>query len=126
MHPASCLVRLSQYMALMAYKEPTFRDRANLSSDAKKKALEKLRNKPPVDPAVVAERQAAAARRDEKDAERRAAREAAVEQARLDKIAAEEATRQAAEDAVRSAAEAEVERKAQRDARYAARKARKR
>ena len=126
MHPASCLVRHTQYMAAMAYKEPSFRDRAALSSDAKKKALEKLRNKPPVDPEIVAQRQAAAIRREEKEAERRAAREAAAEQARLDKIAAEKAAKRAAEEAVRRAEEAEVERKAARDARYAARKARKR
>ena len=43
----------------MAYKEPTFQDRAALAAQAKQKAIEKLKAKPPVDPAVAAARAAA-------------------------------------------------------------------
>jgi len=46
---------------MTSYKQPDFAERAALARSAKQKALDQLRAKPPVDPAVLAERQAAAA-----------------------------------------------------------------
>ena len=115
---------------MAAFKAPDFNQRATAAREAKQRALEQLRNKPELDPAVVAERLAAAAAREAAEAERRAAKQAAIEQA---KIAKEEA-RAAAKAAAEAAAEAAkpkvptlptaAELKAARDARYAARKAR--
>ena len=81
---------------MASYKEPSFKDRAALSAQAKQAALEKLKAKPPIDPAVAAERAAA-----------RAVKEAAE-----------------AQKSVRAEL-SEAEKKAARDARYAARKKRK-
>jgi hypothetical protein len=102
----------------MSFKDPSFQDRIGSAAQAKKKALDQLRSKPSLDEATVAERQA-----------RRAAREARD----IQKAAAKKASRQAVEEgkAAEAAAKAaippppsEAERKAARDARYAARKAR--
>ncbi|KQX25071.1 MULTISPECIES: DUF6481 family protein [unclassified Sphingomonas] len=112
---------------MAAYKSPDFNERASAARAAKQSALEKLRNKPAIDPAIVAERQAARAIKDAAAAERRAARQAAIEEARLAKVAAAEAAELAARVAATpppSRSEAELQ--AARDARYAARKARKR
>ncbi|HZG47346.1 MAG TPA: DUF6481 family protein [Allosphingosinicella sp.] len=117
-----------------SYKDPSFQDRSSQAAEAKQRALDKLRQKPPVDEAVLAERRAARERKEAAEAEKREAKRAA-EQAVKDAKAAEIA---AAEEAKRAAAEAaeaeriknrpklqtEAERKAARDARYAARKAR--
>jgi hypothetical protein len=98
----------------------SFQDRVGQAAEAKRKALEKLKSKAPVDPAVAAERLEAARQREARAEEKRAAK---VEKAK----AAEEAS--AAEAAKAAAAAApqptEAERKAARDARYAARKSRK-
>lgn len=120
-----------------AFKHADFNDRASSAAKARQALIEKFRARPgPDDPAVqakIAERMAVAAARDVREAERKVAREA--EAARL---AVEEAERQA--EAARKALEKtqeeldrkvqllalEGERKAARDARYAARKARKR
>jgi hypothetical protein len=110
---------------MASYKEPSFKDRAALSAQAKQAALEKLKAKPPVDPAVVAERAAARAAKEEAEAQKRAEKKAAMEQAKLDKIAKAEAARIEAEQAVAKSQMTEAEKKAARDARYAARKARK-
>lgn len=100
----------------MSYKDPSFQDRIGRAAEAKKKALDQLRSRPPLDPAVLAERKAASLKREgdnaEKAAAKKAAREAAITAA---------ATAKAAEPAPQS----EAERKAARDARYAARKKRK-
>jgi hypothetical protein len=122
---------------LPAFKHADFSDRASSAAKAKQALIEKFRARPgPDDPAVqakVAERLAVAAARDIREAERKVAREA--EAARK---AAEEVERQA--EAARKALEKtqeeldrkvqllalDAERKAARDARYAARKARKR
>ncbi|WP_448664267.1 DUF6481 family protein [Sphingomonas sp. CJ20] len=109
----------------MSYKIPTFQDRAALSAEAKKKALEKLRAKAPMDPAVVAERRAAQEARDAEIAAKSAAKKAAIEEAKAAKKAAAE--EKAAKEAARAAARippTAAELKAIRDARYAARKAR--
>lgn len=99
-----------------SFKQPTFQERTALAAKAKAAALEKLRAKPPVDEAVLAERRAAAL-----------AREAAQQKARAEKLAAralEKAQQEAlkAEEAAATAGLSEAEQKAIRDARYAARK----
>jgi hypothetical protein len=112
---------------MVAYKAPDFNQRAEAARAAKQRALELLRDKPAPDPAAVAARQAAREAKEDAEAERRAAKRAAEEQAKADKkaaaaLAAEKAAPpKAAEIVVPSAAEL----KAARDARYAARKARK-
>ena len=98
---------------------------------AKEKALERLRSKPPVDAAALAERKAAALKKEAakaaKTAEKIAAKQAAAE-------AAAQAAEEAAAAAEAAAAEAkanepvpltEAEKKAARDARYAKRTKRK-
>ena len=99
-----------------SFKQPTFQERTALAAKAKATALEKLRAKPPVDEAVLAERRAAAA-----------ARESAQMKAREEKAAAralEKAQQEAqkAEEAAASAGLTPEEQKAIRDAKYAARK----
>ena len=132
----------------MIYRDKSFADRRTAASEAKKALLEKFKAKPaPDDPEMLAkqaERKAILEARERRDAEKarlkqeklareadqRAAAEAAAEVARL---AAEEAAN--AEAKAREAAESEriarlladeATLKAKRDARYAARKARKR
>ena len=112
------------------YKEPSFQDRAAMAQQARQKALDQLRAKEPVDPALMEERRAAREAKERKRAEDRAAKAAAV--------AAAKAERDAAKAAVLAEAEAAAAQKtasmklltpeavkAARDARYAARKARK-
>ncbi|MBA3517683.1 MAG: hypothetical protein H0T75_08600 [Rhizobiales bacterium] len=116
-----------------SFKEADFGDRKNAAANAKKALLEKFRAKPgPDDPAVQerqAQRQAVSEAREARAAERKAAkvaaeaaeksaREAAVK-AEGERLAAEEAENEA------EAARLKAEQKAARDARYAARKARK-
>lgn len=108
-----------------SFKEPSFQERATLAAQARQTALNKLRTKPPVDPAVLAEKQAAFAARKEAEAQAAAEKRAAREQ--------EKAERQAQKLAAAAANPAkapvveltEAEKKAARDARYAARKNRK-
>jgi hypothetical protein len=108
------------------FTPPDFNDRVAAAKAAKEKALEKLRNKPPIDPAIVAERQAAQAARDAAAAEKRAARAAAMEAAAAEKEARKLAKAASAAAASKRTQKTEAELKAERDARYAARKARKR
>ena len=101
----------------------SFQDRVGQAAEAKRKALEKLKSRPPVDPAVAEARAAAARQREAKAEEKRAAK---AEAAR----AAEEARAAEAAKAAEAAASApkaltEAEKKAARDAKYAARKSRK-
>jgi Family of unknown function (DUF6481) len=96
---------------MASYKDPGFQDRIKLAAEAKQKALEKLRNKPPLDEAVIAVRLAAAETREAAAAEKRAARKAAL------------AAKVAEKSAAKPAAPTPEEQKAARDARYAARKA---
>ncbi len=101
----------------------SFQDRVGQAAEAKRKALEKLKSKAPVDPTVAAGRLEAARQREARAEEKRAAK---AEQAR----AAEEARAAEAAKAAEAAASApkaltEAEKKAARDARYAARKSRK-
>jgi hypothetical protein len=104
----------------MGFKNPTVQDRAAQANDARAKALEKLRTKPAIDPAVAAERLAAAQRKQEAQAEKAAAKKAEAQ-------AKAEAAAQAKAAAAAKAAKpvlTEAEKKAARDAKYAARKGR--
>ena len=105
---------------MKSFKDPSFQDRIGSAAEAKKKALENLRSRPPVDEKKVAERQAARLRREAAAEEKRAARKSAEQAARDSKAAEQEVQAAAA-----SALPTEAERKAARDARYAARKSRK-
>lgn len=98
----------------MSFKNPTYQDRVGQAADAKQKALEQLRKKPPRDEKVIAARIAAAQKRDAAKAEKAVAKKAA---------AAVAATAKAAEEAANAPA-SEADKKAARDARYAARKKR--
>lgn len=105
---------------MKSYKDPSFQDRVGRAAEAKQKALDNLRSKPPVDERVLAERQAARLKREADEAEKRAAKQAADEAAK--KAKAEAA---AAELAAMPVPPTEEEKKQARDARYAARKKRK-
>jgi hypothetical protein len=102
----------------MSYKDPSFQDRIGRAAEAKKKALEQLRSRPPLDPAVLAERKAASERREAEKADRLAAKKTAKQ------AVTEAAAADAAAKAAVSAPPTEAELKAGRDARYAARKKR--
>lgn len=108
---------------MKSYKNPSFSDRSNQAAEAKQRALDSLRNKPPIDEAKLAARQAARERREAAQAEKRAAKAAAA-QAEADRKAAEAAAAEAAAAASRVSLPTEAELKAARDARYAARKKR--
>ncbi|MFN3725552.1 MAG: DUF6481 family protein [Allosphingosinicella sp.] len=113
---------------MAGYKSPDFNERMAAARAAKERALDKLRNKPAPEPGVIAERQAARAARDAAAAERRAERQRAAEEAKKTKAAAKSPKPEAKGGGERSPAPAlptEAELKAARDARYAARKARK-
>lgn len=121
-------------------KNVGFGDRLNNAAAAKKAQLERCRAKPGIDDPAFVERQAARqaviAAREIREAERKAERQARAEQEAAEKAAkAESQAREAAEQAEREANEAAqaeadsialaAQQKAARDARYAARKARK-
>ena len=106
----------------MSHTHSTLEERLKRAAAAKTEALNKLRSKPPVDPAVLAERQARQAKREAADAQKRADKAAAAEQA---KLAKEAKAAEAAAAAAAAAPPTEAELKAARDARYAARKKRK-
>lgn len=117
---------------MKGYKEKSFSDRLSAAATARDAALAKFRARPtPDDPAVIKrkeDRMAIAAAREARAAERKAAKEAeAAAQAEREVIEKAEREvrerREAVEKVIRDAAEA-TERKKERDARYAARKAR--
>ncbi len=125
-----------QGQTLPSYKAPSFQDRIAAAGLAKQKALDALRAKPPVDEAVLAERRKAREAKEQTIAIERAAKAeaAALEAQKAERKAAElaaEAEKQAAADAAAALKAARLtpasaaEMKAARDARYAARKARK-
>ena len=113
---------------MAGYKSPDFNERVAAARAAKQSALDKLRNKPAPEPGVIAERQAARAARDAAAAERRAERQRAADEAKAAKLAARSAGGEGSGVEGRpseSTPPSETELKAARDARYAARKARK-
>jgi hypothetical protein len=97
----------------------SFQDRAAQAAQAKQKALKQYRSRPPVDEKAAAERMATGLEREAVKAEK-AATKKAERRARAEAVAADAAAKAAA-----AAPPTEAERKAARDARYAARKARK-
>jgi hypothetical protein len=102
----------------MTYKS-TFQDRAAQAAEAKQKALEQLKSRPPVDEETAAERAAAGREKEAAKAEKAAGK-------KVEKNAAKDAaTADAAAKAAAAAPKSEAELKAARDARYAKRKARK-
>jgi hypothetical protein len=109
---------------MASFKDPGFQERVALAQQARQKALDKLKAKPPVDEAVLAERTAARLAREAAEAEareaRRLEREREREQAKADKLA-----KAAAEAAAKPVPLTDAEKKAIRDAKYAARKNRK-
>ncbi len=112
---------------MAGYKEPSFQERTALAQKAREKALKKLAAKPQMDDAEIARRKAAQDARDAAAAEKRAARKAEIEQAKAETEqakAADQAAAAAAAEAAARPAPTEAELKAGRDAKYAARKAR--
>ena len=114
---------------MSGFKEPSFADRQKAAQEARQNILNKFRSQPgPDDPAVKqrqAEREAQAVARTKAKEAREVAK---AEQKRLEAEAAVAAAAQLArekEEAVAKEAELEAERKAARDARYAARKKKK-
>lgn len=109
---------------MKGYQQPGFEDRVAAAKRAKAEALEKLRSKPKVDEAELALRIERERAREAAAAEKRAAAKLAKEQALAEK---QEQARLAAEaeEAARPKQRTPEELKAARDARYAARKARK-
>ncbi|MFL5238152.1 MAG: DUF6481 family protein [Rhizomicrobium sp.] len=97
----------------------SFQDRAAQAAQAKEKALERYRGRPPVDEKLAAERAAAGQERDAARAEK-----AAVKKAERT-VAAAAAETDAAAKAAAAIPKTEAELKAARDARYAKRKGRK-
>jgi hypothetical protein len=117
---------------MKGYKEKTFSDRLSEAATARQSALERFRSRPSADdPDVVKrreERLAMVQAREARAAERKVAKEAEAaaraEREAIEKIEREaRERREAVEKLIRDSAEA-AERKKERDARYAARKAR--
>jgi Family of unknown function (DUF6481) len=103
---------------MSSYKPPSFQERAILKAKAKEAALAKLRARPVVDPAIMAERRAAAEVREAEQIKASQERAAA-------RALAKAAKKEQSVKAVTAVMASETEQKAMRDARYAARKKRK-
>ncbi|MEA3051543.1 MAG: hypothetical protein QOG72_446 [Sphingomonadales bacterium] len=108
----------------------SFQDRVGRAAEAKRKALDNLRSKPPVDEAVAAARQEASRQRQVRAEEKRAAKAEEKRAAEAQKAAEgapvdAKASEASAQPAGTPQPPTEAERKAARDARYAARKSRK-
>ena len=112
---------------MSGFKLENFADRLNKSKAARVAAVEKFLavTQAPEDPGKLAERRAALAAREAKAAERDAARRVKLAEAAAAKRAKLEAAHLAKQSDVLRSVEEEAARKALRDARYAARKARK-
>ncbi len=111
---------------MAGYKEPGFQERVAIATQARESALAKLKSKPQLDETEIArlkaEHEASVAAKLEKSAAIKAAREAEREAEREAKRIREEEAALAAAPPPKMSDE---ERKAIRDAKYAARKARK-
>lgn len=114
---------------MASFKDPSFQDRVASARSAKQKAINRLKAKPPVDEAIMAQRREAWESREEAVSKERASKAEAAAVAKAEK-AADKAAQRAEEEAalalkaqrLRPASAAEM--KAARDARYAARQAR--
>src|SRR3954467_4722225 len=85
----------SEIDRVSSFKTPSFQDRIGSAAEAKKKALEQLRSRPPLDEKVAAARQAKRLERETRDREKATAKKAA-QQAIKDAKAAEAAAKAAA------------------------------
>ncbi|WP_328805529.1 DUF6481 family protein [Sphingomonas albertensis] len=124
-HPCDHAVRpsLQDISTTMAsFKDPSFQDRTSSAAAAKQKALEALKAKPPIDEAVVAERLAAREAKELAEREKRAAKRAAEDEAKAVKKAEAEAAAAKKREAEAKVELTDAEKKAIRDAKYAARK----
>jgi hypothetical protein len=115
---------------LASFKDPSFEDRVTSARNAKQKALDGLKAKPPVDAAVMATRRQERETREEALAQVRTAKAQEKAAAKAEKASMKAAELAAAETAAalkaaRLKPASPEEMKAARDARYAARKARK-
>jgi hypothetical protein len=119
---------------MAGFKENTFSDRLTAAEAAKKAALERFRAKvsQPPDPELLAKRAELVKAREEREAKRAIEKAAKAERDRLlaieaeaKRLADEEAAKIAAIEEAAARAAIEAGQKAARDARYAARKARK-
>lgn len=111
-----------------SFKDPSLKDRLASAGDAKQKALDRLKAKPPVDEALMAERRRAWEAREQALAVERAEKTRVQTAAKAEKAAAKAAELAAIEaaaalKAARLKPATPAEMKAARDARYAARKA---
>lgn len=110
---------------MASFQAPDHQERANLAKQAKLKALEGLKNKPAVDPAIIAQRKIAETAREASQEAKRQAKRAEQAQKEADKIARKLAEIEAAAEAEKARMQKEVMDKLARDERYAARKVRK-
>ena len=115
---------------MASFKEPSFQDRAAAAGKARQKALDHLRTRTPVDPDLLAQRRKAWDMQEQSRSEERAAKAASAAAAKAERASARaaalaESESAAALKAARLKPASAEEMKAARDARYAARKARK-
>ena len=114
---------------MAAFNDPSFQDRVASAAKAKQKALDKLRGKPRIDPAIMAERRETWEAAERARSEERTAKAQANAAARLERASAKAALKAEEESAaalkasrLKPATAAEM--KSARDERYAARQAR--
>jgi hypothetical protein len=112
-----------------SYKNPSFQDRVAAARNAKQKAIDQLKAKPPMDEAIMKQRREAWESRESALLRDRTAKADAAQAAKREKALAKrtqiaEAEAAAALKAERLKPASEAEMKAARDARYAARQAR--
>ena len=115
---------------MASFKDPSFHDRLASAGKAKQKALEQLKARPAIDESRMAERRQAWEVREQTLSDQRSAKSEATAAAKAEKasakaaaLAEEEAAAALKETRLKPASAADM--KAARDARYAARKARK-
>jgi hypothetical protein len=121
---------LSRMKSVASFKNPSFQDRQASAQKAKQKAIDQLKARPPVDEGEMAKRRQAwevqqQALSDERVAKAQANAAAKVEEASVKAAIQAEAEKAAALKAARLKPASAEDMKAARDARYAARKARK-
>ncbi|WP_309612213.1 DUF6481 family protein [Sphingomonas sp.] len=111
---------------MAAFKDPDFNTRTAAARAARQRALDRLRDKPVPDPAIVAARDEARVAREIVERQRRAARQNEAKEQKARAAQAKAEALKAAGEAADRPALSETELKALRDARYASRKARRR
>jgi Family of unknown function (DUF6481) len=121
----ACLNNTRDFPNMASFQAPNFQERAEAAKQAKLKALEKLKNKPPVDPAIIELRKIAEAVREASQEAKRQAKKAEQAQKEAEKAARKQAEIEAAAEAEKARMQKEIMDKLARDERYAARKVRK-